>query len=61
MDGLTLLRVIGTLSGMIAFGGICWWAYTPSNKKRFEQDGQLVLDTDPLYQKKHHESGDKSE
>jgi len=61
MDGMTLLRVIGTLSAFTAFVGICWWAYTPANKKRFEQDGRLVLDTDPVYQNKHHDSGDKSE
>lgn len=40
-----------TSQAIFAFAGICWWAYTPTNKKRFEQDAQLALDSDPLYQK----------
>ncbi|MEK6200395.1 MAG: cbb3-type cytochrome c oxidase subunit 3, partial [Psychrobacter sp.] len=24
--------------------GVAWWAYSPKNKKRFEEDAQLALD-----------------
>lgn len=60
MNGTVLLYMFGLFSAMFAFGLICWWAYTPTNKKRFEQDARLVLDTDPVYQNRH-QSGDKSE
>ena len=33
---------------MAAFLSICWWAYKPSNRQRFEDNGRLPLDTDPL-------------
>jgi cytochrome c oxidase cbb3-type subunit 4 len=60
MTGMILLYIFGTFSAIFAFAGICWWAYTPTNKKRFEQDAQLALDSDPLYQKNRHLAGDKS-
>ena len=60
MTGMILLYIFGTFSAIFAFAGICWWAYTPTNKKRFEQDAQLALDSGPLYQKNRHLAGDKS-
>lgn len=48
MDSGTL-HGIATLLAMIAFLAICWWAYRPANKARFEADGQSALDNDPLY------------
>ena len=49
MDSGTM-QGIATLLAMLAFLGICWWAYSPANRKRFEADGQLPLDSDPIYQ-----------
>ena len=49
MDSGTM-QGIATLLAMFAFLGICWWAYSPANRKRFEADGQLPLDSDPIYQ-----------
>jgi cytochrome c oxidase cbb3-type subunit 4 len=46
-----LYHSIGTVSAFIAFILVCWWAYRPANRRRFEEDGQQVLDTDPIYQK----------
>lgn len=60
MTGMILLYIFGTFSAIFAFAGICWWAYTPANKQRFEQDAQLALDSDPLYQKKRQLAGDKT-
>jgi cytochrome c oxidase cbb3-type subunit 4 len=57
MNGMVLLYIFGTFSAIIAFAGICWWAYRPAHKKRFEQDAMLALDSDPLYQKKPSISG----
>ena len=60
MNGMVLLYIFGTFSAIFAFAGICWWAYRPSHKKRFEQDAMLALDSDPLYQKNRQSTGDKS-
>jgi cytochrome c oxidase cbb3-type subunit 4 len=40
----------GILRGLIAvislatFLGICWWAYRPQSRERFERDAMLVFD-----------------
>ncbi|WP_201535749.1 cbb3-type cytochrome oxidase subunit 3 [Psychrobacter ciconiae] len=38
------LQTIATVSAFIAFVAVAWWAYSPKNKKRFEEDAQLALD-----------------
>lgn len=38
------LQVFATVGAFIAFIGVAWWAYSPKNKKRFEDDAQLALD-----------------
>ncbi|GAA5445391.1 hypothetical protein Misp06_03593 [Microbulbifer sp. NBRC 101763] len=35
------LREIGLVLGSIAFLAICWWAFSPKRKKRFEEDANL--------------------
>ncbi len=44
--GIGELQTIATVSAFIAFIGVAWWAYSPKNKKRFEEDAQLALDDD---------------
>lgn len=56
-----LWHSIGTVSAFIAFIGVAWWAYAPTNRKRFEDDGHIVLDTDPLYQKRAHDLQEKAQ
>jgi len=34
-------RGLITLVTMIAFGGVCWWAYSSRNRSRFEDDAML--------------------
>ena len=34
-------RGLITLVTMIAFGGVCWWAYSSRNRGRFEDDAML--------------------
>lgn len=43
-----VLHSIATVAAFIAFIGIAWWAYSPKNKKRFEEDAQLALDDKTL-------------
>ncbi len=42
------LHSIATVAAFIAFIGICWWAYRPANRDRFEADGRLPIETDPI-------------
>lgn len=42
------LHSIATVAAIIAFSAICWWAYRPANRQRFEEDARMVLDTDPI-------------
>ena len=44
MPELGFARGVITLLTLIAFLGICWWAYRPGNRSRFEQDGLLAFD-----------------
>lgn len=39
-----VLHSIATVAAFTTFIGIAWWAYSPKNKKRFEEDAQLALD-----------------
>lgn len=58
-----LYHSIGTVSALIAFLAVCWWAYTPVNRDRFREDGNMPLDTDPIYMRKkqEQETREKSE
>ncbi|WP_201585516.1 cbb3-type cytochrome oxidase subunit 3 [Psychrobacter jeotgali] len=42
--GIGELQTIATVSAFVAFVGVAWWAYSPKNKKRFEEDAKLALD-----------------
>lgn len=35
------LRIIAVVLGALAFLGVCWWAFSPSRRKRFEEDARL--------------------
>lgn len=35
------LRGLSVVFMFIAFIGVCWWAYAPSRRKRFEEDANL--------------------
>jgi cytochrome c oxidase cbb3-type subunit 4 len=34
-------RGLITLATMLAYGGVCWWAYSSRNRSRFEDDAML--------------------
>jgi cytochrome c oxidase cbb3-type subunit 4 len=44
MPDLGLLRGVITLVTLLTFIGICWWAYRPANRARFEKDGLLAFE-----------------
>jgi cytochrome c oxidase cbb3-type subunit 4 len=35
---------MATLIAFVTFLGICWWAYAPSRKSRFDADARLPLE-----------------
>lgn len=35
------LRSLSTVLVTVAFAGVCWWAFAPSRRKRFEEDAKL--------------------
>ena len=39
-----------TVLVMIAFIGVCWWAYAPSRKKRFSDDANLPFADEQKHQ-----------
>ncbi|WP_066802342.1 CcoQ/FixQ family Cbb3-type cytochrome c oxidase assembly chaperone [Moraxella oblonga] len=43
-----VLHSIATVGAFFAFIAVAWWAYSPKNKKRFEEDAQLALDDEQL-------------
>ncbi|MDF2445508.1 MAG: cbb3-type cytochrome c oxidase subunit 3 [Moraxellaceae bacterium] len=42
------LHSIATVLAFLAFIGVCWWAYRPANRERFEHIGRSALDNDPM-------------
>jgi cytochrome c oxidase cbb3-type subunit 4 len=38
------IRGLITVLTLISFLGICWWAYRPGNRARFEADGWMAFD-----------------
>lgn len=46
MDAGTL-GAISTVLVMLAFFGVCWWAFSPKRKKRFEEDANLPFADEP--------------
>ena len=46
--GIGELQTIATVAAFIAFVGVAWWAYSPKNKTRFEEDAQLALDDEVI-------------
>ncbi len=48
---INTLRSLSTVLVMIAFAGVCWWAFSPSRKKKFEDAANSVFDDDNNIQK----------
>ena len=41
-----LLKGLIAIVTMVTFLGICWWAYRPANRERFEEDAMLAFGED---------------
>jgi cbb3-type cytochrome oxidase subunit 3 len=40
------LRSLLTVAVFVSFAGIVWWAYAPSRKRHFEEQGNSILERD---------------
>ncbi|MEY4589310.1 MAG: hypothetical protein RL497_1386 [Pseudomonadota bacterium] len=38
---INFLRSLSPVFVMIAFAGVCWWAYSPSRRKQFDEAANL--------------------
>ncbi|WP_410471648.1 cbb3-type cytochrome oxidase subunit 3 [Faucicola mancuniensis] len=56
---LATLHSIATVAAFIAFLAIVWWAYSPKNRNRFEEDAKLALDDDMIKNINSERSKDK--
>ena len=59
---INTLRGLSTVLVMIAFAGICWWAFGRKRKDRFDEAANLPFDDDPQNEqtlKKQNGNGDK--
>lgn len=43
---LNTLQALSTVFVMIAFAGVCWWAFSPSRKKKFNDAANLPFADD---------------
>ena len=43
---INMLRGLGTVFALIAFVAVCIWAYSKSNKQRFDEAAQLPFADD---------------
>ncbi len=42
------MRGLITLVTLATFLGICWWAYRPGNRQRFERDALMAFDDEEV-------------
>lgn len=60
MDAGTL-GAISTVLVMVAFFGVCWWAFSPKRKQRFEDDANLPFADEDEYKQTANHTGDAAE
>lgn len=44
---LNLLRSLSPVFVMIAFAGVCWWAFSPKRRKQFDEAARLPFADEP--------------
>ncbi|TVZ39950.1 cytochrome c oxidase cbb3-type subunit 4 [Alteromonadaceae bacterium 2753L.S.0a.02] len=57
---LVTLQGFSTILVMIAFIGVCWWAFSPKRKKRFEEAANLPFADEPQSQNKQQKTEDNN-
>jgi cytochrome c oxidase cbb3-type subunit 4 len=60
MDAGTL-GAISTVLVMVAFFGVCWWAFSPKRKQRFEDDANLPFADEDEHKQTANHNGDAAD
>lgn len=47
---INTLRSVATVLVAVAFVAVCWWAFSPSRRKRFDEAAQLPFADEPKEQ-----------
>ena len=55
---INTLRSISTILVLLAFIGVCWWAFSPKRRKRFEEAAKLPFADENPAQKDEKKSTD---
>ena len=58
---INTLRGISTIFVMVAFLGICWWAFSPKRKKRFEEAANLPFEEEQRAEANNTKAGSHKE
>lgn len=53
------LGAIATVLVALAFAGVCWWAFAPRRKRRFEEDAKLPFADEPDAEPQQDEQNDR--
>lgn len=56
---INTFRGIATITVMIAFLAVCWWAFSPKRRKRFKDAAQLPFADESAEEKRAREESDK--
>ena len=57
---INFLRALSTVFVFLAFLGICWWAFSPKRRKKFEDAAQLPFADDPKAPSSEDERADQN-
>ena len=53
---INTLRSIATVLVAVAFAAVCWWAFGPSRRKKFDEAAQLPFADEPQEQENREDS-----
>jgi cytochrome c oxidase cbb3-type subunit 4 len=58
---INTLRSISPVLVLLAFIGVCWWAFSPKRRKRFEEAAKLPFADENLPQNDEKKSADSKQ
>lgn len=61
MFDIGLFRGLITVLTLAVFLGICWWAFRPSSRRRFERDAMIPFEEPPPSKSPSPEAGESDE
>ena len=60
MVDINVWRSLATVFVAIAFFAVCWWAFSPKRKKKFNEAANLPFADEDFNKRKSSANGDKS-